>query len=142
MLIFYVAMTLVFVSVAVEDANSELAAYHSQPNRISVIYYAEVPNANVSNFSVNPVCVYNDHLGISENMDATIHVFYGNNTSAEFTLYEAYNNWQSGNSSGIQYVDADHDLNISEGDYILVPHYGDDRPVDYVYMSGKYLAYA
>ena len=147
MLIAYLVLTLVFVGVSYYNATVDIQEYHSPPNRIMFSRVDSGPGSYVDKFVAYPLCISNDHLTISENMDAVIHISYydsetGHRTEITRTMWEAYTNWQAGNTTGVQYVDADHDLRISKGDYVLVPHYGSDRSADYLYMTGKYLAYA
>ncbi len=140
----YLVLILIFVSVSFENASMELQEYHSQSNKIMFYHATDGPPQYVK-FVAYPMCIYNDHLTISENMEAVIHFSHYDNSTGQwfkttYTMQEAYTNWQAGNASGIQYVDADHDLRISKGDYILVPgHEINSADNYYLYMSGDYL---
>jgi len=142
LLIVLIAALLLIVPISYESANLDLQAYHAQPNRIMLNKICNAPG--IDRFIVYPTCIYNDHLSISENMDAVIQVSYYNDTTGSlvkvtYTMYEAYTNWQAGNTSGIQYVDADHDLRISENDYILSPHLGGPADENFLHISGRYI---
>jgi|GEM_PF-6869055 len=142
MLITYLILSLAVVGITFEKATLEEERYYSQPNGVGFSDGVDM-GANGTAFEIYVVCNYNGHVNISDNLDAEIRLSsyssdMGERVYSSVTLEEAYGNWLSGNSTGVQYVDADHDLAISFGDYVLVPC-GNYTGVDSVYMVGKYI---